>query len=34
MRADGTHIHNITESVLYDSYPDWGPRVDEHDGED
>jgi len=34
MRADGTHIRNITESVLYDSYPDWGPAVDEYDGED
>jgi TolB protein len=26
MRVDGTHIRNITHSVLYDSYPDWGPR--------
>ena len=27
MRADATHIRNITRSVLYDSYPDWGPKV-------
>jgi Tol biopolymer transport system component len=26
MWVDGTHIRNITHSVLYDSYPDWGPR--------
>lgn len=25
MRADGTHIRNITRTELYDSYPDWGP---------
>jgi TolB protein len=27
MRTDATHIRNITRSVLYDSYPDWGPKV-------
>jgi Tol biopolymer transport system component len=27
MRADGTNIRNITRSVLYDSYPDWGPKA-------
>ncbi len=27
MRADGTHARNITRSVLYDSYPDWGRKV-------
>jgi TolB protein len=27
MRADATHVRNITRSVLYDSYPDWGPKV-------
>jgi TolB protein len=27
MRSDATHIRNITHSVLYDSYPDWGPKV-------
>ena len=27
MRADATHVRNITRSVLYDSYPDWGPRL-------
>jgi len=28
MRADGTHIRNITRTQLYDSYPDWGPDPD------
>lgn len=27
MRANGTHVRNITRSVLYDSYPDWGPKI-------
>ena len=31
MRADATHIRNITRSVLYDSYPDWGPKVSHDD---
>jgi Tol biopolymer transport system component len=30
MRSDGTHIHHVTHTVLYDSYPDWGPRVHNH----
>jgi TolB protein len=25
MRADGTHIRRVTHTLLYDSYPDWGP---------
>jgi TolB protein len=25
LHADGTHPRNITNSTLYDSYPDWGP---------
>lgn len=25
MRVDGTHIRHVTRTVLYDSYPDWGP---------
>jgi TolB protein len=25
MRANGTHIRHVTRTVLYDSYPDWGP---------
>lgn len=29
MRTDGTHEHAVTQTVLYDSYPDWGPRVDD-----
>lgn len=28
MRADGTHIEPVTRTVLYDSYPDWGPDRD------
>jgi TolB protein len=27
MRADGSGIHPLTQTVLYDSYPDWGPRL-------
>jgi TolB protein len=26
MRADGTRIRHLTRTVLYDSYPDWGPK--------
>jgi TolB protein len=26
MRVDGTHMRHVTRTVLYDSYPDWGPR--------
>lgn len=29
MRADGTGIRPVTRTVLYDSYPDWGPKVRE-----
>jgi TolB protein len=25
MNVDGTGIHRLTHTVLYDSYPDWGP---------
>jgi Tol biopolymer transport system component len=25
MRVDGTHMRQVTRTVLYDSYPDWGP---------
>jgi TolB protein len=28
MRANGTTIRKVTRTELYDSYPDWGPRVD------
>jgi TolB protein len=32
MRVDGTHEHPVTQTVLYDSYPDWGPAPgDDHD---
>lgn len=27
MRVDGTHIRHVTRTVLYDSYPDWGPAA-------
>ena len=30
MRADGTHIKPVTQTELYDSYPDWGPAPDDH----
>ena len=30
MRRDGTHVRHVTRTVLYDSYPDWGPRVHHH----
>ena len=30
MRRDGTHVRHVTRTVLYDSYPDWGPRVRHH----
>ena len=26
MRLDGTHLHRVTRSKLWDSAPDWGPR--------
>jgi TolB protein len=29
MRTNGTHIRPVTETVLYDSYPDWGPKPSE-----
>jgi TolB protein len=25
MRVDATHVRRVTHTVLYDSYPDWGP---------
>lgn len=36
MRVDGTHEQAVTRTVLYDSYPDWGPAPgddhnDDHD---
>jgi Tol biopolymer transport system component len=27
MRVDGTHEQAVTQTVLYDSYPDWGPAL-------
>ena len=30
MRANGTGIRPLTQTVLYDSYPDWGPRLHSH----
>ncbi len=27
MRSDGSHIRSLTRTVLYDSYPDWGPKT-------
>ena len=30
MRADGSGIRPLTQTVLYDSYPDWGPRLHSH----
>lgn len=30
MRADGTHIRQLTHTIAYDSYPDWGPTVAHH----
>ena len=29
MRADGTHIRQVTKTELYDSYPDWGPAPED-----
>jgi hypothetical protein len=29
MNADGTHIRNVTRTMLYDSYPDWGPAPED-----
>jgi len=29
MRANGTHIRPVTRTLLYDSYPDWGPDAEE-----
>jgi Tol biopolymer transport system component len=31
IKVDGTHERALTQTVLYDSYPDWGPRLDKHD---
>jgi TolB protein len=31
MRADGTHIRPVTRTLLYDSYPDWGPDPEDDD---
>jgi TolB protein len=33
MRVDGTHERAVTRTVLYDSYPDWGPAPS-HDRND
>lgn len=30
MRVDGTDIRQVTHTLLYDSYPDWGPAVRRH----
>jgi TolB protein len=29
MNADGSHIRHVTRTVLYDSYPDWGPAPED-----
>ena len=29
MNADGSHIRHLTRTVLYDSYPDWGPAAED-----
>jgi TolB protein len=29
MNADGTHIRHVTRTVLYDTYPDWGPAPED-----
>lgn len=35
MRVDGTNVQPVTRTVLYDSYPDWGPTPDnEHENND
>jgi TolB protein len=26
MRVAGTHMRHVTQTVLYDSHPDWGSR--------
>jgi TolB protein len=31
MKVDGTHERPLTQTLLYDSFPDWGPRPDKHD---
>jgi TolB protein len=30
IKVDGTNERPLTQTVLYDSYPDWGPRLDKH----
>lgn len=32
MRTDGSRERQLTRTTLYDSYPDWGPAIDRHDG--
>ena len=34
MNVDGTNEHPVTQTVLYDSYPDWGPTPRTDDGDD
>ena len=29
LRANGTYVRHLTRTVLYDSYPDWGPELDD-----
>jgi Tol biopolymer transport system component len=31
MKVDGTRERPLTQTMLYDSFPDWGPRPDKHD---
>ena len=33
MRVDGTHEQAVTQTVLYDSYPDWGPAIRDHEND-
>ena len=33
MRADGSHLANLTQNVAFDAAPDWQP-LDDHHGED
>jgi TolB protein len=31
IHVDGTHERPVTQTVLYDSFPDWGPKSEKHD---
>ena len=34
MRADGSHLANLTRNAAFDAAPDWQPRDDHHGGDD